>query len=305
MPLALPSTGTANAFVTKLSGDGSELVYSTYLGGSGFDAGGAIAVDWSGKAYVTGDASSMNFPTTPGAFQTSYGGGADDVFVSELNPSGTALVYSTYLGGALDDYANAIAIDTAGQAYVTGFTNSTNFPTTPDAYDQTYNGDVVPAAYFYGDAFVTKLNRAGTALIYSTYLGGTGDDLGLGIATDRARKVYVTGSTNSADFPITPGAYDTKYNGAGPPYFYGDAFVTKLDVPTGEAGCDKADGDGEADDQSSGRKSHFHFHKKSSCPDQTIMRTTMCRRTMMVRVHASNPPQSPQQAIRLPTRTRQ
>jgi hypothetical protein len=260
--------GTANAFVTKLSGDGSELVYSTYLGGSGFDAGGAIAVDWSGKAYVTGDASSMNFPTTPGAFQTSYGGGADDVFVSELNPSGTALVYSTYLGGALDDYANAIAIDTAGQAYVTGFTNSTNFPTTPDAYDQTYNGDVVPAAYFYGDAFVTKLNRAGTALIYSTYLGGTGDDLGLGIATDRARKVYVTGSTNSADFPITPGAYDTKYNGAGPPYFYGDAFVTKLDVPTGEAGCDKADGDGEADDQSSGRTSHFQFHKKSSCPDQ-------------------------------------
>jgi hypothetical protein len=115
---------------------------------------------------------------------------------------------------------------------------------------------------------VTKLNRAGTALTYSTYLGGTGDDLGLGIATDRARKVYVTGSTNSADFPITPGAYDTKYNGAGPPYFYGDAFVTKLDVPTGEAGCDKADGDGEADDQSSGRTSHFQFHKKSSCPDQ-------------------------------------
>jgi hypothetical protein len=260
--------GAADAFVTELNSSGTDLVYSTYLGGAGFDTGAAITVDWSGAAYVVGDTGSTDFPTTPGAFQTTYGGGIDDVFVTKLNKSGSALVYSTYLGGTLDDYANAIVIDTAGQAHVTGTTDSTNFPTTLGAYDTTYNGTTGPM-FFDGDAFVTKLNSHGSALVYSTYLGGSGDDLGLGIAVDRADKVYVTGSTNSGNFPTTPGAYDITYNGAGPPYFYGDAFVAKLDVPVGEAGCDKADGDGEADENNSGRKNHFHFHKRSSCPDQT------------------------------------
>src|SRR5205823_3916728 len=123
--------GSYDAFVTKLSSSGSSLVYSTYLGGSDFDAGGSIAVDWAGNAYVTGDTSSAHFPTTPGAFQTTYGGGADDVFVTKLNANGS-LVYSTYLGGELDDYANNIAVDSNGQTYVTGFTNSMFFPTTPD-----------------------------------------------------------------------------------------------------------------------------------------------------------------------------
>jgi beta-propeller repeat-containing protein len=264
-PYQSTNHGGANAFVTELNRNGTDLIYSTYLGGTGFDAGGAITVDWSGSAYVVGDAGSSDFPTTPGAFQTTYSGGADDVFVTKLNRSGSALVYSTYLGGTLNDYANAITVDTAGQAYVTGFTNSMNFPTTPGAYNTTFNGAGPP--WFYGDAFVTKLNSHGNALVYSTYLGGSGDDLGLGIALDRADKVYVAGSTNSTNFPTTAGAFDTTYNGAGPPYFYGDAFVTKLDVPAGEAGCDKADGDGEADDNE-GRKNHFHFHKKSSCPDQ-------------------------------------
>ena len=263
-------TSGSNAFVTKLNSSGSALVYSTYLGGSKGtygDGGASIAVDWSGNAYITGDTDSSDFPTTPGAFQGNYAGGADDVFITKLNSSGSALVYSTFLGGELDDYANDIAIDTAGQAYVTGFTNSTMFPTTADAFNRTYSGDVVPAAFFYGDAFITKMNTQGNALVYSTYLGGSGDDLGLGIALSRARKVYVTGSTNSMDFPTTSGAFETKYNGAGPPYFYGDAFVTKLDVPVGEADCDKADGDGEGIEQNSGRKSRFHFHKKSSCPE--------------------------------------
>jgi len=254
--------GIYNAFVTKLNRGGTALVYSTYLGGTGFDAGGAIAVDWSGAAYVAGDTDSTDFPTTPGAFQTIYGGGADDVFVTKLNPSGTALVYSTYVGGTLDDYANAIVVDSAGQAYVTGFTNSANYPTTPDAFQKTFNG--AGPLHFYGDALVTKLNKQGSALIYSTYLGGTGDDLGLGIAVDRARKVYVTGATASANFPTTGGAYDTTYNGAGPPYFYGDAFVTKLAVPEGEI-CHKGDGDGDGEEHSSGRNEHHHFHKKSSC----------------------------------------
>jgi len=148
---------------------------------------------------------------------------------------------------------------------VTGFTNSVQFPTTPGAYDPTFNGAAPP--WNYGDAFVTKVNSNGSALIYSTYLGGIGDDLGLGIAIDRAGNVYVTGSTSSADFPTTSGVYDTSYNGAGPPYFYGDAFVSKLQVPQGAPGCDKGDGDGDAQDKSSGKKSHFHFHKRSSCDD--------------------------------------
>src|SRR5207245_403839 len=137
--------------------------------------------------------------------------------------------------------------------------------TTPDAYDPTFNG--AGPAHFYGDAFATKLNNQGSGLIYSTYLGSTGDDLGLGIAIDRGGNVYVTGSTSSANFPTTSGAYDTSYNGAGPPYFYGDAFVTKLQVPQGAPGCHKGDGDGDAQDKSSGKKSHFHFHKRSSCDD--------------------------------------
>ena len=267
------TTGT-NAFVTKLNRDGSDLVYSTYLGGStGLfgDGGGAIAVDRDGEAYVAGLTDSMDFPTTPGAYDTLYNGAGPhhycgDTFVTKLSSSGNDLVYSTYLGSTGDDCAQAIAVDPAGQAYVTGSTDSANFPTTPDAFDKTYNGDVGSAPYFYGDAFVTKLNRLGSGLVYSTYLGGTGDDLGLGIALDWAGKVYVAGSTNSANFPTTQGAYDTTYNGAGPPYFYGDAFVTKLDVPAGDV-CHKGDGDGDAEEQGSGRKAHYHFHKKSSCDD--------------------------------------
>ncbi len=257
--------GVANAFVTKLNSTATNLVYSTFLGGTNFDAAGSIDVDWDNKAYITGDTNSTDFPTTPGAFQTTYGGGADDVFVTKLNETGSALDYSTFLGGALDDYSNNIVIDTNGQAYVVGFTDSPNFPVTPDAFQAMFQGNGPP--FLYGDAFVTKLNSKGSAMIYSTYLGGSSQDVGLGIAVDRGRKVYATGATNSANFPTTSGAYDTTYNGAGPPYFYGDAFVTKLNVLQGETGCDKADGDGEADGQNSGRNSHFHFHKKSSCPD--------------------------------------
>src|SRR5207237_8595635 len=115
------------------------------------------------------------------------------------------------------------------------------------------------------DAFLTKLNRSGSALVYSTYLGSTVDELGNGIALGRSRNVYVSGSTDSPNFPTTPGAFDTTYNGG---TFYGDAFVTKLDVTTGQAGCGKADGDGEANEKNSGRKSKVHFHKKSSCQDE-------------------------------------
>src|SRR5439155_834674 len=119
--------GGGDAFVTKLNPTGSALVYSTYLGGSGFDSGFRIAVDGAGNAYVTGDTFSTNFPTTSGAFQTTFGGGVRDAFVTKLNPTGSALVYSTYLGGSEADGGRAIAVDAAGNAYVTGITLSMNF----------------------------------------------------------------------------------------------------------------------------------------------------------------------------------
>src|SRR5204862_281286 len=153
------------------------LSYSTYLGGMGLDAGAGIAVDASGSAYVTGNTDSADFPTTPGAFETTSGG-STDAFVTKLNPAGLAVAYSTYLGGRGFDHGLGFAVDASGSAYATGFTDSADFPTTPGAFDTTSNGC--------GDAFVTKLNAAGSAVAYSTYLGGSGSDAGNGIAVDTA-----------------------------------------------------------------------------------------------------------------------
>ena len=196
-----------DAFVTKLNADGSALVYSTYLGGSENDYGYAIAVDESGCAYVTGETASPDFPTL-NAYQTDQG--ADDVFVTKLNTAGNALSYSTYLGGADNDYGYGIAVDGSGCAYVTGKTASPDFPTVSP-----FQGD--QGSY---DAFVTKLNAAGSAPTYSTYLGGAGGDCGYGIAVDKNGCAYVTGYTLAADFP-TQTPIQTDQNG-------GDAFVTKL-----------------------------------------------------------------------------
>ena len=199
------------------------LVYSTYLGGSANDSGNAIAVDVSGNAYVTGSTGSANFPTLTPLQASLAGGGSDtDVFVAKLNASGTALVYSTYLGGGNQDQGNSIAVDSSGNVYVTGSTLSTNFPTTPGAA-QTALGGV-------SDAFVAKLNSTGTALSYSTYLGGNTNDGGNGIAVDASGNAYVTGSTNSTNFPTTAGAFQTTFGGSAAPPTSGDAFVTKLNV---------------------------------------------------------------------------
>src|SRR5208282_2258190 len=197
------TSGGANAFVTKINPTGTALVYSTYLGGSGFDAGYAITVDSSGDAYVTGRASSTNFPVTPGAFQTTC---ADPVycwnaFVTEINSSGSALVSSTYLGGSGGDQGLAIAVDSAGSAYVTGTTSSTNFPVTPGAFQTAGTAH---------SSFVTKFNPAGSALVYSTYLGGADPStVGNSIAVNSTGNAYVGGSTYSIDFPTTPGAFQT------------------------------------------------------------------------------------------------
>lgn len=197
------------------------LVYSTYLGGSGADEGAGIAVDGHGNAYVTGFTASTNFPTSSGALEASYGGGLIDACVTKLDPTGSALVYSTYLGGSDLDEAFGIAVDGLGNAYMTGATFSNNFPTTEGAFQTTYGGG-------FGDGFVTKLSPTGSALVYSTYLGGSGQDGGNGIAVDAAGDVHVTGLTSSwYDFPTTAGAFQTTFGNG-----YQKAFVTKLD-PTG------------------------------------------------------------------------
>jgi hypothetical protein len=216
-----------NAFVAKIGPTGSALVYSTYLGGSGGDYAQGIAVDSSGNAYVTGQTQSTNFPVTPGAFQTIFGG-SSDAFVTKLNSTGSALVYSTYLGGSVWDDGRGIAVDSAGNAYVTGDTDSTNFPVTPSAFQTTCAGNCAAGYY---DAFVSKLNPTGSALVYSTYLGGSNEDYGLGIAADSAGDAYVTGYTESTDFPITSGAFQTTC--ANPSYCM-NAFVTEIN-PTGSA----------------------------------------------------------------------
>jgi uncharacterized protein (TIGR03437 family) len=210
--------GTNDVFVTKLSPAGNALVYSTYLGGYGHDSGHGIAVDGAGSAYVTGPTDSANFPTRS-AYQATFQGAPFDAFVTKLTPAGNALVYSTYLGGSGADWGAGIAVDGAGSAYVTGFTQSTNFPT-QSAHQATNQG--------IQDAFVTKLTPAGNALVYSTYLGGSGEEWAYGIALDAAGSAYVTGFTHSTNFP-TQSPYQATYQGG----TY-DAFVTKL-TPAGNA----------------------------------------------------------------------
>ncbi len=202
------------------------LAYSTFLGGSAHEMGASIAVDAAGNSYVTGFTQSPNFPTTSGAFdRTGAASNNLDVFVTKLNPAGTAAVYSTFIGGTNFDWGRGITVDSAGNAYVTGQTKSSNFPTTSGAFDRSFNVDSCPRCGIdQEDAFVLKLNAAGSALTYSTFLGGFDLDDSLGIAIDGARNAYVTGQTGSSNFPVTTGAFDRTANGSF------DAFVTKLNA---------------------------------------------------------------------------
>ncbi|MFC2101717.1 SBBP repeat-containing protein [Bacteroidota bacterium] len=208
--------GDWDVFVTKFNSSGSRLIYSTFLGGeSGGESGLGIAVDAFDQAYITGYTKTLDFPTTPRAYDKSFNG-LVDVFVTKLNSSGSKLIYSTFLGGNHHDQGYGIAVDASGQAYVTGMAASSDFPTTPGAYD------TLPDAP-HTDAFITKLNSIGSELIYSTFLGGSNQDQGYGIAVDASGQAYVTGYTYSSDFPTTPGAYDQSHNGG-----YSDVSVTKL-----------------------------------------------------------------------------
>jgi Bacterial Ig domain/Beta-propeller repeat/Carboxypeptidase regulatory-like domain len=199
------------------------LEYSTYLGSSGSgDVGYDVAVDKDGNAYVTGYTNFDDYPTTAGAFQRTFLGGPYDAFVTKFNAAGTALLYSTYLGGTLRDEGYGISVSADGQAYITGFTNSPDFPTM-GAFQATFGGGPSQT----GDAFVTVLNSTGSALVYSTYLGGADSDLGNSIALDAAGNAYVTGRTSSTNFP-TATPVQAALNGVV------DAFITKLN-PTGTA----------------------------------------------------------------------
>jgi hypothetical protein len=214
-----------DVFVVKLNPAGSGLVYATFLGGSGDDYGGPIAVDAAGNAYLAGSTRSSDFPVTPGAFDTSLSG--TDAFVVKLNPAGSELAYATFLGGSSwNDYGFAMAVDRAGSAYVTGLTGSPDFPTTPGAFDTSYNGG---GGYYGGEAFVAKLDPSGSGLAYGTFLGGSETDWGNAIAVDARGNAYLTGETYSSDFPVTPGAFDTSGKAR---WVSADAFAVKLD-PTG------------------------------------------------------------------------
>ncbi len=222
-PLQAANAGDRDAFVTKLGADGSTLVYSTYLGGSGRDEARGIAVDGGGNAYVTGITGSTDFPTASPL--QAANAGFFDIFVTKLDPAGAALVYSTYLGGGGNDFVAAIAIGGDGSAYVTGQTGSTDYPTVNPFQASNAGGF---------DATVSKLNPAGTALVYSTYLGGGGPgfltrfDAARGIAVDGAGNAYVTGFAGSAAFPTVNAFQAAKAGGDF------DAFVTKID-PAGDA----------------------------------------------------------------------
>ena len=203
-----------DAFVAKINPAGSAWVYATFLGGNNVDQGNGIAVDSAGSAYVAGYTASSNFPVES-PFQSLNAANSVDAFVTKLNPAGSALVYSTYLGGSATDYATAIAVDSSGSAYVTGIVTSDDFPLA-NPIDNKLGSHAVD------DVFVTKFNPSGSGLMYSTYLGGGSADDGYAIAVDQSGNAYITGRTNSSDFPLTNPIQSTR--------FAFDMFITELDA---------------------------------------------------------------------------
>lgn len=226
-----------HVFVAKLDVTGRWILYLTYLGGSNADNASAIAVDSAGNAYVVGTTLSRDFPITNGAAQRNFGGAGifGDAFVTKLDPNGASLIYSTYLGGSSDDGAAAVSVDALGQAYIVGSTRSRNFPVTAGAFQGAYGGDPGNVSGSGGDGFVAKLDASGSTLMYATYFGGQGEDSVNAIAVDGSGNAIVAGGTTSSNFPVSVGALQTKYGGsASGTASGGDAFVAKLN-PLGSA----------------------------------------------------------------------
>lgn len=207
-------------FVTKLNSNGSGLIFSTFIGGSGVDYGGSPAIETGGAVILTGATYSTDYPTTAGAYQTIAGGGFGDAFVTKLDASGSSLIYSTYLGGTAEDFGSSLALKNDGSVFIGGTTNSADFPVTSNAVQLLIAGP--------SDGFLTRLNSTGSSLMYSSFLGGSSSEDYLNIAIGADKSVYVVGKTNSIDFPITAGAFQTIYQGNS------DGFVTKF-TPSGSA----------------------------------------------------------------------
>ena len=217
-PVQAKVGGDYDAFVSKFDPSGTQLIYSTYLGGSKYENGSDLAVDSEGSAYIAGETASDDFPIFQ-ALQPSFGG-MYDAFVARLDPSGSQLIFSTYLGGAGFDTAEGIALGPDNAVYVAGTSRSINFPITDGAYQTTCDRRA-NAPVCSGDGFVTKMDSAGSTLIYSTYLGGSGSDSAYGIAVDPHGTAYISGSTASSDFPAFR-PYQARKTGSN------DAFLTRL-----------------------------------------------------------------------------
>ena len=209
--------GDHDVFVAKLDPTGSSLIWSTFLGGSGDDQPATLFLDGSGNVYVNGTTSSTNFPTTPGALQTSNAGGYD-AFVAILSPDGTALTYATYLGGSGKETTAGLVLDGPGRLIVAGTTSSSDFPTTAGAFQTAYGGGTAD----FGDMFAAMISDDGSSLVWSTYVGGAQDDECRALGIDASADVILAGWTSGSGFPVTAGAYDTTYAGDR------DAVVTKL-----------------------------------------------------------------------------
>lgn len=213
------ANGGDDIVVTKLSADGSSIVWSTFLGGSDYDVTEAVALDGSGNLVLTGVTYSGNFPTTVGAYDPTYSP-SGDVFVSKLSSNGSSLLWSTFVGGGEGGSGTAVVLGGAGNVVITGYAGSGAFPTTAGAYDGTWNGR--------NDVFVSKLSSNGSSLLWSTFLGGSADDEGTALAMDSSARVIVVGNTSSTDFPATAGAYEPSWGGGS------DVFVSVLS-PDGTA----------------------------------------------------------------------
>ena len=197
--------GPGDAFVLKFDIDNSELYYSTFIGGNGHDDSTSFKIDSSGNAYISGYTSSPDFPTTFGVYDNTYNGGEYDFFLCKLNSEGTSLDFSTFIGGGAQDKGHGIDIDIEGNAYLTGTTHSSDFPTSSGCYDGSYNG--------MNEGVALKLNSDGSELIYSTFIGGTGSVLPWNIGIDKMENIYIAGYTSSTDYPTTNGCYDDSHNG--------------------------------------------------------------------------------------------